>query len=142
MRLFMRLLLVLPVIALGGLFIIPGPDGRPLMSWDRLTLPELPGVGAGGSGEVTVYKWQDADGRWHYGEKPQQGSVAVRLDPRVNLLPAARPAAPGAPAETSMSPVGDDARLSPLVNPLKVKEEAQQAVEASKARQQALESLR
>lgn len=116
MKLFTRLLLLIPLIAVGGLFVLPGPDGRRLLTLDDLRLPDLklpdlPDVAVPGlapdSGTTTFYKWQDEAGRWHYGASPppDRPAVAVTVDPNANVLDApARPAA--APAEDPATPAG------------------------------------
>lgn len=49
-----------------------------------------------GAGPRIVYKWQDAQGGWHYEEAPpkDQSWQTIRLDPDTNLIPAIQPASP------------------------------------------------
>lgn len=97
MKSFMRLLLILLVLgALLPLF-IRGPDGRPIMSfadwvpnWGASTPSatlssdaDAPARLSSDSGKM--YKWQDAQGRWHFSEeKPlDQSTAAVESLPDV-----------------------------------------------------------
>lgn len=33
-----------------------------------------------------IYKWQDANGKWHFGDAPRQGAEEVHIDPNVNIV--------------------------------------------------------
>jgi len=103
MSLFIKLILLVVAAAMAAPFFLKGPDGAPLLSWDRLHAPEvrLPDLGKAadtmreklGTEEevrarpVEVYKWQDGEGRWHYSDNNEQGRAAQKLtvDPNANL---------------------------------------------------------
>lgn len=115
MKLFVKLMLLILVIALAGPFFIKGPDGRPLMTtagvkrefraataavgrgWDRLTR-ETKGLVIEDGDKTIVYRWRDDSGGWHYSDSPNPdgGSERVVIDPDNNLLQAHPPDAPTA----------------------------------------------
>ncbi len=126
MRAFAILMLTVLVAAGAGLFMIKGPDGRPLLTvqetfpsvaqlragavrqWDRLTgqLAEVTGTeppaGGNSADAVTFYRWQDAQGVWHYSSEPdpQGRSEAFLVDPQ---NPSSGPSSP-APAAAVAPP--------------------------------------
>ncbi len=53
---------------------------EPPASLDTLTVP---------SGKVVVYRWQDAQGNWHFDGQPPESGAYERLvvDPDTNLMP-------------------------------------------------------
>jgi len=104
MKLFLKLMLLLVVTALAGPFIIKGPNGRPLMTLDKLRLPavsmpdfgkaaavvkaSVSQAGASPAEPIAVYKWRDDYGRWHFSDKAQRGRSAqiVDVDPGNNVV--------------------------------------------------------
>lgn len=100
-------LLALLVIAAILPFVLPlGKDGKPLLEPPKFALPsapELPNIDPGQwlageeqDNEVTVYRWQDEQGQWHYGEQPPEGVAYEErtLDTDANLIQALPPASP------------------------------------------------
>ena len=103
MKLFIKLMILVVVAAVAAPFFLKGPDGRPLLSWDRLHAPEvrLPDLGKAAdtmreslgtedearAKPVEVFKWQDEKGGWHYSDNNEQGRQAQKLtvDPNANL---------------------------------------------------------
>ena len=103
MSLFIKLILLVVAAAMAAPFFLKGPDGAPLLSWDRLHAPEvrLPDLGKAadtmreglGAAEearakpVEVFKWHDEEGVWHYSDNNEQGRQAQKLtvDPNANL---------------------------------------------------------
>ena len=103
MKLFIKLMILVVVAAVAAPFFLKGPDGRPLLSWDRLHAPEvrLPDLGKAAdtmkeslraeeeahAKPVEVFKWQDEEGGWHYSDNNEQGRQAQKLtvDPNANL---------------------------------------------------------
>jgi len=103
MKLFIKLMAFVVVAAVAGPFFIKGPDGQPLMSWDRVQAPSIsmPDVDAIGSKvkqslgskmekdakPIDVFRWQDEKGIWHFADGQAPGSSAQRLtvDPNINL---------------------------------------------------------
>lgn len=120
MRLFVKLMVIVLIAALAGPFFIKGPDGRPLMTtddvtasiasskaslarqWQRLTTGAARAAGNDNAGKTRVYRWQDADGQWHYSDEPGPDgqSEMMYVDPDVNRL-APPPPAPPAPSPAS-----------------------------------------
>jgi hypothetical protein len=124
MKLFVKVMLFVIVAALAAPFVIKGPDGRALMSLDRLRAPavRLPDFSAAvdtvkaGLGEVVeepakpmaVFKWQDEKGVWHFSDKVEPGRSAQKLDvnPDANLVHFAA-AEHSPPAASARSDDGD-----------------------------------
>ena len=53
-----------------------------------------------------IYRWKDANGTWHYGDRPQQGAEVVGKTAPAGTpaaTPAPAPAAPATPASSSSS---------------------------------------
>lgn len=100
-----KVMVLLLIVAFAGLFFIEGPNGKPMLSLSDLkpevpNVPKLPESLTGSvvdSSEGTtseVYKWQDADGQWHYSNKPKDkgnGEVMI-VDGDINIIPAVDPA--------------------------------------------------
>jgi len=86
---FIKLIIVIVILACIGPFFIEGPDGAPLMTLDDL-MPEESVVPAAPSEPVTVYKWQDEDGIWQFSTEPVDRADVqeVVLDGQVNTMPA------------------------------------------------------
>ncbi len=106
-------LLALLIIAAILPFVLPlGEGGKPLLELPRFSAPTLPEVDPRQwleeqpDSEVTVYRWRDAEGNWHYGERPPEGVAYEErvLDTNTNLIqapPSSRPEpapAPSSPA--------------------------------------------
>lgn len=104
MKLFIKVILLVVVAALAGPFIITGPNGRPLMSLDRLRVPAVSltdfgkaaaavKTGVSDASEApakptTVFKWRDENGQWHFSGKEQPGHSAqiLSVDPAANVV--------------------------------------------------------
>jgi len=104
MKLFAKLLITILVI--GGLLpftLIKGRDGKPLMSFSNIKLPDfsVPDLGSvpevtpvkstsvGNKGKDIFYKWLDADGNLQFTtQPPPQGRefTIKRFDPDTNLI--------------------------------------------------------
>lgn len=118
-----RVMLFFLVMLMVAPFFISGPDGQPLMTWQKFqqqffkSLPPIPEAAkalvpdAPKSGQ-TVYQWKDAKGVWHFTHETPPGEarqVSV-VDNRVNIIPGAKPAPkasqspPPASGEETMSP--------------------------------------
>lgn len=148
MRLFVKFMLLIVVIAMAGPFFLKGPDGRALWSIKETVeaakalpgqaLPNaLPGL-TPASDAVQVYRWQDADGQWHYAGEPPAGiaSESLVIDRRTNAIGTA-PAAPAPTEEVAAAAETDPhamhiAPLVPLPDPVAV-QELLEDIEALKA---------
>lgn len=115
MGIFIKLLLLLIVIALAAPFIIEGPDGEPLMTLDDLkdsqglakltdtlgqqvTAPfkdEHDRQAPASSKKTRVYSWKDEQGNVHYSNiPPQQGAniETLQVNPDMNVIKMQKPA--------------------------------------------------
>lgn len=84
----MRLLYFIFVFALIAAVVAPfylkGPDGMPLMTVDKFVDDNTP------EALVTpteVYRWQDADGVWQFGDEPPATAGAQAVEIRPNITP-------------------------------------------------------
>lgn len=93
-----KLLIGLLIIACILPLFIKGPDGEPIMSLSDW-VPEVPDAVSDLAGEVTpdpvssdpvtVYKWQDEDGQWHFSNQPPEvpdGAETMELSGDINLM--------------------------------------------------------
>ncbi|MEM7364720.1 MAG: DUF4124 domain-containing protein [Pseudomonadota bacterium] len=90
----LKIIVLLVVAACIAPFFIKGPGGEPLMTVDDWFEPSE----SADQDAVVVYKWQDADGTWHYTDElpPDVEGVVVSLDEPINLLPPPKSSAPKA----------------------------------------------
>ena len=107
MATFIKLLLLILVIAMVAVFFIDGPDGEPLMTLEKLQQPdalsnlqetvgEITGSGQDAAGKqptadnkAKVYSWKDEQGNLHYSNVPptdQANVQTVKVDPHVNVI--------------------------------------------------------
>ena len=132
MRLFVKLMMAVLVVAFAGLFFVRDPAGRPVLTVSAITrgvssavrhigdgvagvvdsvrgsaTADTTGVaaGAGDGPGVSVYRWQDADGIWHYSDQPPPAGATgerVEVDPDRNVVSgfgsASAPSAASSPA--------------------------------------------
>jgi len=166
MKLFYKLLLFVVVLAVAAPFIIKDERGRPLMSLSRLHMPalskpplpdikgalgqiknHLPTLGDdSGHSTLTAYKWQDAQGNWHYSDHRQAGrsNVAVSVNPDANVIHLDQAPAPGKTTPQSTRPTKAPAKTqpwSPLANATHTLQQARhvnQLVQDNFNRQQAI----
>jgi hypothetical protein len=156
MKLYMKFLLFVLVAAVAAPFILRDRDGRPLMSLDKLHMPEvaLPdasalttALGSAQNALVTaettetvttkIYKWQDELGGWHYSNDPRPDGLgeALEIDTRASVThfdsPATAVDAPKTVTQTSPATT-----LLPLGQTVDVMNDARQVDTLLKARQQ------
>ncbi|MBX2810029.1 MAG: DUF4124 domain-containing protein [Cellvibrionaceae bacterium] len=93
MQLIAKFFAFLLVLGFAGLFVIKKPDGTAWLSLGQL-MPDVQGIKTsvddvipsqvlGGSEEnVSVYRWQDAEGNWQFSDTPPDHSNAEQI--RVN----------------------------------------------------------
>jgi len=101
MKFFVKLLITALVLAVLLPFtVLKGKDGRPLMSFDQLKVPDLampevpdslnlPENGQGGNREDIIYQWRDAKGKLHFTSAPPAEGIeytAKGYDPNANLI--------------------------------------------------------
>ncbi len=99
MKLFVKLMALVLVLALAGPFFLKGPDGKPLMEidsvlagirnqWNRLVADTGRSVGIEDAGKVEVHRWQDEDGNWHFSDEanPQGESEVIEVDPYASRM--------------------------------------------------------
>ncbi|MEL7311856.1 MAG: DUF4124 domain-containing protein [Pseudomonadota bacterium] len=146
MKLFVKLLAFILVLALMGPFFLKGPDGRPL--WEMPTrLPTLNEVSGAvvpdglQDPNVEVYRWQDETGQWHFGSAPPESSryEVMQIDTRTNAVAVEPPPSlePEAPPDPAVG-VASDEPASPYVSdvlPIPDPEVAKQLIEDAKALQ-------
>lgn len=78
-------------------------------------------LSGGGSGQpVTVYKWRDGQGQWHFGNTPPDGQpYETQTVEAVNVLPAVKtpqPDAKDAGGIHPLTPITDPGRVMQLVD--------------------------
>ncbi len=124
MKLFIKFMLFLLVLAVGAPFLLKDEEGRPLLAVQDLRMPQLgtppvPGeVGevvtgvqrklkalgghlrdeAEGAAGTVVYKWRDAMGKWQFSDAPPPGVPSERIvlqDKDVNVVQAWKSEASG-----------------------------------------------
>ena len=85
MKLFLKIMIFIVVLACAGPFILKRSDGRPWMTFSDLKAPDLsvPDISPltdqvkklhntntdNSADQTIVYKWQDRDGVWHFSDK-------------------------------------------------------------------------
>lgn len=133
-RLFIKLMLLLVLLAVVIPFALPLRDGKPLLSLSAIKWPTLPEVklpkvelpqsldlsGDGATGPVTVYRWRDSDGAWQYSSTPPAAGIAYEsrtVDTATNVVPALVPAAPAAPAAAAEEKKEDKAAAPAAPSP-------------------------
>lgn len=115
-RKVIRTLFLLLVVATLFLFVYPLKDGKPLLSLDKIRMPEIPDIplpdvalptpGNDEAAEVTVYKWQDSDGSWHFSNELPPAGVRYetsRINPDSNRISSV----PGAASDTQKQTDGN-----------------------------------
>ena len=99
MKFFVKLMIAAVVLAVLAPFtVLKGKDGKPLMSFrdlkmPNLALPEVPdavkGAGLKQDGKDVIYKWKDAKGVLHFSSKPPPTGIEYTskgYDPNTNLI--------------------------------------------------------
>ena len=92
----MKIMIKLMLLGLIGLLVAPliikGPDGRPIMSLDNLNLFNSQKSAYNQSNDksslTTVYKWQDAEGQWHFSDNKIKGEnhQTLRYNSNSNVI--------------------------------------------------------
>ena len=133
-------------------FFINNKKGEPMLSLPSANdlLPDsnatanlpLPGT------TTQVFKWQDAEGVWHYGDAPPEGNASVQtvsVDTRTNVIQSFKQEQSQTKASDTVSPVenmtppGED--FLTLDRAMNVMKDAKLAAEAMELRNQHLNNL-
>ncbi len=136
MKLFVKLMLLAVIMAISGPYFIKGPDGAPLWSlrdtaasvsglFSKLRSNPLTAAVTPGGEAVEIYRWQDADGQWHFTNVAPDDSPhsVLRIDPKTNAISTV---VQRAPDESAAEPVADDplarnTHIGPLPDPATAK---------------------
>lgn len=93
-----KLMIFVVIFAAAALFFVKGPDGKPLLTADKLFEgipgsltdllpgePETPAV-------TRIYKWKDENGVWQFSNSPadEEGAEVIELDGQINTVQAFR----------------------------------------------------
>ncbi|VAX11088.1 hypothetical protein MNBD_GAMMA25-1484 [hydrothermal vent metagenome] len=117
MKLSFKLMLLALMLVVASPFILPGPNGKPVLSWDKLNLPDFASLLSrftSNSSNTTrdiektnssveevleteadentaaVHKWMDKQGVWHFSDKhnPEGQDEVVRININRNVVQA------------------------------------------------------
>lgn len=101
MKLFIKLVVFIVVLAVAAPYVMKGEDGKPLMEFNLAdTISRITGIFKSTSSDAEeqtstglpvtsdkVYKWKDENGRWHFSDKPLDGEkVTTHIIPKANIL--------------------------------------------------------
>jgi len=108
---------------------IPPPTVRPLGEWLRSLRPvKQPEAG---KRHFRVYRWQDAQGNWHYADRPRadgSGEVVVMdRDEGITTLPVFDRDATATVPVNPPPPTGPAEPILPALNPMRIKTKAEEA---------------
>ncbi|MBV1878599.1 MAG: DUF4124 domain-containing protein [Pseudomonadales bacterium] len=87
-----KVMMLILMLAVVGLFFIKTPDGEPVLSPGDL-LPDAPETSRYSAEPITVYKWRDEAGVWQFSNDPVDGQLAaevLQLDGKINIMPAVK----------------------------------------------------
>jgi hypothetical protein len=157
-KLLIKLLLSLLVLAVVLPFTPFMPGGKPLLKMDGLKWPPLaapdlarpnPATDPGSANNQTFYKWRDAKGTVHYGDQPPgtpTGQVeTIEVNPDTNLILGLK--VPPPPPEQKPAPEGAATSLPSAYSPYspgqieRLFEEAHKVKAQSEERNRQLEEL-
>ena len=82
MKLFSKLIVLLLVVGIAGLFFLKKPNGSPWLDWRDFVPNQI--TQAMKKPAPTLYRWQDEKGQWQYGDAPpenQQASIVKNTTP-------------------------------------------------------------
>jgi hypothetical protein len=111
MKLFIKLMIFMVFMAMAGPFLLKGPDGKPLLTLQKLGVPSLSQLIARARNTIpsaitatddpahaaarpasranTFYKWQDANGVWQFTTEPPPQPITyneIHTDPQANII--------------------------------------------------------
>ena len=128
---FLSLLIVLIIVLVAGAFFLAPDnpdDGSPALLQGLSQIRSMTeGLGNAENKTTTVYKWQDADGEWHFSNTPPPQGVASQVQTYradTNVIQAPRqqqkPIA-ATPPQSSAPPTEPDPGIPGLPSPAKAK---------------------
>lgn len=82
MKLFYKLMLLILVAGVAGLFFVKKPNGSPMLNWQDFVPSQI--TQAMKKPAPTLYRWQDEKGQWQYGDTPpedQQAAIVKNTTP-------------------------------------------------------------
>lgn len=125
MKIFIKLLVLLLILACVAPFFIKGPDGRPLMSIDKLnplslSMPSFDAFKtkrhekeAANKDSLRVFKWRDQRGVVHYSNRPGQEQRSELIEIKdITILPNQRQ------KQSFGTPAGNRVQLNNNGNPI------------------------
>ena len=146
MKIFIKLLLFIILLACIGPFLLKGPDGKPLLSIDAIRFPAMPSwteiktksgrLFSWGESQqnLQVFKWVDKKGVTHYSDKNDPRYISTRTEIKpLNVLSIPK----RKKTEISDSSIG--LTTVPLQNIPKLIDEAKQVKELMEGREQQIE---
>ncbi|MEO1581818.1 MAG: DUF4124 domain-containing protein [Pseudomonadota bacterium] len=125
MKLFVKLMVFVVVLALAGPFFLRGPDGQafwklPTKTADFNALARRAVPEPLKDTTVEVYKWQDTNGQWHYGEAPPDSGEfnLMEIDTSINAVEVEPPVSFALEAPEADPLAGENVMPSPHISPL------------------------
>lgn len=154
MKIFVKLLILVGILACAAPFFLSGPDGRPLMQMSDLSLPDLSfwddvkreskqlmGDEEAAAGFKT-YKWVDAEGITHYSDAndPQRkGKVAAMKG--ISVVPLYKPTPRAINNTTTPSKNSVNLSANPLQNVSKLIDDTKQVKKIMEGRESQLNKV-
>lgn len=94
-----RIMIAVVILACIAPFFIKGPNGEPLMTFDKLMHGSSSSSATASTPDkrekpmpTTVYKWQDENGVWHFSDRKEDAAAAgaekMELTGDINVVPA------------------------------------------------------
>ncbi|HEB93020.1 MAG TPA: DUF4124 domain-containing protein [Gammaproteobacteria bacterium] len=124
----LSLLIVLIIVLVAGAFFLAPDnpdDGSPALLQGLSQIRSMAeGLGDEESHTTTVYKWQDADGEWHFSNTPPAQGIASQVQTYradTNVIQAPQQQQKPAAAENNAPPTEPDPGIPGLPSPAKAK---------------------
>ena len=146
MKLFVKLMMLVLVLAVSGPFFLKGPDGQPLWSIKQFTdrastllnrITAAPStIAAGGKvSEVVVYRWQDEQGQWHFSGEPPvvHGYDVMSFDPDTYAMRLLSDSSTDDTEVEEVVLVNDGSEPLPRIGPITDPEATRQLIEDARA---------
>ncbi|GAA5315915.1 MAG: hypothetical protein AseanaTS_11200 [Candidatus Pelagadaptatus aseana] len=164
MKLFIKLLLLMVVLAVSGLFVMKRPDGQPWLDPEHF-VPDTTAVerfvghvknwfagflqedaGPEPFGQTKVYRWQDKEGYWQLSDTPPADLEAeiTYIDPDRNMIQGLRSQPAPQPEAQDVSEQSSGVPLPLTISPSKVQklmDDAKQVQETLNQRTQDMDAM-